>query len=139
MKLQEVFEVGRSRDDVVEALADTETLLELLPGDTEIVDRSADRVTTRTRYTALGREGEATFNWTYLMDGGLRFEKVCDGNVWRQLVGEVEVDDAGDGACIEITMEGRTKSLVPEFTIKGQMESQIAEMSRALRDRLERG
>ena len=139
MRLEETFTVDRSRDDVVDVLADTETLVGLLPGDTEISDRGAERVTTRTRYTALGREGVVTFNWSYLMDGGLRFEKVCDGNVWRKLVGEVEVEDEGDGARLTLSLEGRTRPLVPEFTIKGQMESQIREMTLALRTRLQQG
>ncbi|MGH0036034.1 MAG: hypothetical protein ACQGVK_13485 [Myxococcota bacterium] len=138
MRLEETFKVGRSRDDVVDVLADTGTLTGLLPGETEITESKGDRITTRTRYTALGREGVATFDWTYLMDGGVRFEKVCDGNVWRKLVGEVEVEEEGDGARLTVSLDGRTKALVPEFTIKGQMESQIREMTRALRDRLER-
>jgi hypothetical protein len=34
-------------------------------------------------------------------------------------------------------MEGRTKSLVPEFTIKGPMRDQLDQMARALRARLQ--
>ena len=34
-------------------------------------------------------------------------------------------------------MEGRTKALVPEFTIKGAMRDQIEQMAGALRQRLE--
>ena len=34
-------------------------------------------------------------------------------------------------------MDGRTKSLVPEFTIKGAMRDQIEQMAKALRERLE--
>jgi carbon monoxide dehydrogenase subunit G len=139
MRLEETFTVDRSRDDVVEVLADTETLTGLFPGDTELVENAGDRVTTRTHYTALGRAGVATFHWTYLLDGNVRFEKVCDGNVWRKLAGDVEVEEDGDGARLTLSLEGRTKPLVPEFTIKGQMESQIRDMTRALRDRLEGG
>jgi len=139
MRLEETFCVDRSRDDVVEALAEEATLTELIPGDTEIVDRGSDRLTTRTRYTVLGREGTATFHWTWLMDGNVRFEKVCDGNVWRKLTGEVCVEEEGAGARVTLTLDGRTRTLVPEFTIKGQMESQIADMTGALRERLERG
>jgi len=34
-------------------------------------------------------------------------------------------------------MEGRTKSLVPEFTIKGPMRDQLEQMATALREQLE--
>jgi hypothetical protein len=38
---------------------------------------------------------------------------------------------------VRIEMDGRTKALVPEFTIKGAMRDQIDQMARALRERLE--
>ena len=137
MKLEKQIEVNRSRDDAVAVLCDEATLTELLPGKTEVVERDGDRTTTRTAYTALGREGTATFNWTYLLDGNVRFEKVCDGNVWRELRGEVLVEEQGGGSTLRIEMKGRTKSLVPEFAIKGQMEEQIEQMALVLRDHLE--
>jgi len=136
MRLEQSFRVERSRDDVVGVLCSDEMLTGLLPGETEITESDGDRRTTRTRYTALGREGVATFHWTFLMDGNIRFEKVCDGNVWRQLDGLVEVEEDGDGALVRLELEGRTRPLVPEFTIKGQMESQIRDMTRALEKRL---
>jgi hypothetical protein len=34
-------------------------------------------------------------------------------------------------------MDGRTKTFVPEFTIKGAMQDQLDQMARALRERLE--
>ena len=64
----------------------------------------------------------------------MRFEKVCDGKVWRELSGLLSVDERGSGASIQIEMAGRTKPLVPEFTIKGPMEDQIEEMAAALRE-----
>ena len=40
----------------------------------------------------------------------------------------------GKGATlVRIEMEGRTKALVPEFTIKGPMQEQIEQMADALR------
>lgn len=140
MELTRRFEVARSRDDVVECLCQDATLLELLPkGDTEIVESEGDRRTTRTRYTALGREGIITFNFTFLMDGNVRFEKVCDGNVWRELIGHVRVEEIDDDHCeVSVELRGRTKTLVPEFTIKGPMEEQIVEMTSALEARLSR-
>ena len=140
MDLSERFEVARPRDDVVELLCCDEALLELLPqGDTEIVERDGDRRTTETRYTALGMEGVATFHFTFLMDGNIRFEKVCDGRVWKRLAGLVSVEEIDDEHCeVTIELSGRTKALVPEITIRGPMEEQIQEMTAALEERLDR-
>jgi carbon monoxide dehydrogenase subunit G len=139
MHLEKRFDVARSRDEVVEILCQQDTLLSLFPnGENEVVESSPDRLTTRTHYTALGREGVATFHFDFLMDGNLRFEKVCDGRVWRSLVGEVEVEERGAGSRVQLRLEGSTKALVPEFAIKGPMEEQMEEMTGALRDRLER-
>jgi carbon monoxide dehydrogenase subunit G len=138
VNLKEHFEVTRSRDDVVEVLCRDETLLELLPeGDTEIVESEGDRRTTETRYRALGREGVAKFEFTFLMDGGIRFSKVCDGNVWKKLEGLVSVEEIDDESCeVSIELSGKTKTLVPEFTIKAPMEDQIHEMTLALEAKL---
>lgn len=139
MRLQKSFEVQRPRDEVVDRLCRDDTLLGLFPdGETEIVASDGDRRTTRTKYRALGREGVATFHFTFLLDGGVRFEKVCDGRVWRELKGDVSIDERGDGSKVQLELVGRTKSLVPEFTIKGPMEEQIAQMTDSLRDRLAR-
>jgi len=139
MKMERSFTAPGSFDQVSDALGHEDTLLSLFPGKTEIVDRTGDRITTRTHYTALGREGTATFHIDYLMDGGLRFEKVCDGNVWRSLAGRVEIEDLGDRCRVVLHLEGSTRRLVPEFTIKGPMEDQISEMSEALEAKLAEG
>ena len=136
MRVEKSFEVPRSRDDVVEALCSDATLLELLPGESEIVERDGDQRTVRTRYTALGREGVATFDFTFLMDGNIRFQKRCDGRIWRELSGEVAIEERNQGAELRIQMSGRTKSLVPEFTIKQPMEEQVEQMAGALRELL---
>ena len=137
MQLSNQFTVNRSRDDVVEILSREDVLLTFFPGRTELVDRRPDQITTRTQYTALGQEGEATFHWTFRMDGSVGFEKVCDGRVWRELQGLVEVEEHAQGARVLIEMTGRTKSFVPEFTIKGAMEDQLSEMLEALQSALE--
>jgi carbon monoxide dehydrogenase subunit G len=138
MHLEKSFDVQRPRDDVVEVLCREDTLLSLFPsGRNEVVKSSPDRITTRTHYTALGREGVATFHFDFLMDGNIRFEKVCDGRVWRSLKGEVEIEERGAGTRVRVSLDGATKSLVPEFTIKGPMEEQIAEMASAMRSQLE--
>jgi len=138
MKMDKRFELGCDRDHAVEIVGQEDTLLSLFPdGDSEIVERRGDRVTARTHYSALGREGTATFHFDYLMDGNVRFEKVCDGNVWRELRGELDFEERGDGCTVTLKLEGSTKSLVPEFAIRGPMKEQIEQMAEALRRRLE--
>jgi len=138
MHLEKSFEVAVARDLAVAVIARDETLADLFPDTrTEIVESSADRKTARSHYTALGRQGTATFHFDFLMDGNVRFEKVCDGNVWRELRGELWFEERGADTWVRIEMDGRTKPLVPEFTIKGPMKDQIEGMARALRSVLE--
>ncbi len=137
MHLEKQFDVKRPRAEVVAAVACDETLLELFAEqETEIVESRGNRRTTRTRYRALGREGEATFHFCFEPDGSITFEKVCDGRVWRELEGLVSFEERGQGTRVRLELDGRTKALVPEFTVKGQMQAQIDEMSDALRRRI---
>lgn len=139
MHLEKQFDVHRPRGEAAEIAAQEETLLGLFPeARTEIVERTPTRRTARTHYTALGRSGTATFHFTYRDDGDVEFEKVCDGNVWRELKGRLSFQARGDATRVRIAMDGRTRPLVPEFTIKGAMRDQIEEMAAALRDQLER-
>lgn len=111
-----------------------ETLLDLFPDSaTEIVARDGDRRTTRTRYQALGKEGVATFHFDFSPDSAISFEKVCDGNVWQELVGEVSFRTHGSGTKVTLRLDGRTKAFVPEFAIRGEMRKQIEQMATALR------
>jgi len=138
MQLEKQFEVALGRDEVVARLCEEETILRLFrPHESESIDRASDRLTIRTHYVALGRGGDATFVFSFLMDGGVAFEKVCDGRVWRELTGRVSVEEEGDGSFVLIEMSGRTKSLIPEFTIKGSLEDQLSEMCSALEELLE--
>jgi hypothetical protein len=140
MRLVKEFEVRRPLEKAVAVVAEDDTLAGLFPGtDTEIVESRGTRKTARSRYRALGREGEATFHFTFRPDGGVAFEKVCDGRVWRRLDGNLSFEACGQNATlVRIEMEGKTKGLVPEFTIKGPMQEQIAQMADALRRRIER-
>jgi hypothetical protein len=136
--LQKQFDVERNRDAAVERVVQDDALLELFPdAKSEIIERSGERRTVRSRYTALGREGVATFHFDFLLDGGVRFEKVCDGRVWRKLVGEVSFEECGSGTRVVVELEGQTKPFVPEFTIKGAMRDQLEQMASALRQRIE--
>ncbi|MCP4040078.1 MAG: hypothetical protein GY733_24245 [bacterium] len=133
MQLETSFEVNRSRDDVVDALFLDETLIAILPGRSVITARDGHRKTTSTQFAALGRDGTAVFHFDFLLDGSIRFEKECDGIVWQQLSGEVWAEEAEEGASrVWISMNGRTKPLVPEFAIKGPMEDQLLQMVEAL-------
>ena len=137
MRLERRFQVSQPREKVIELIEKDETLIGLFPDtDTRVVDRTGDRKTMVSRYRALGREGEATFHFTFLVDGNVRFEKVCDGNVWRRLRGTLTFEERGDGTRISIELDGKTKTLVPEFTIKGPMQEQIDQMVSALEQRI---
>jgi hypothetical protein len=138
MHLEKQFEVKRPRAEAIAITARDETLLGLFPDTkTEIIESTGKRRTARTTYTALGREGIATFHFDFRADGNVDFEKVCDGNVWRELRGTLTFHERSGNTRVRIEMDGRTKALVPEFTIKGAMRDQIDQMARALRERLE--
>lgn len=140
MHLEKQFDVTRPLASAVEIARRDETLLGLFPDTkTEIVESEGNRRTTRSEYSALGRTGTVTFHFTFRDDGDVEFEKVCDGNVWRELRGRVSFRGAGERTRVNISMDGRTKSLVPEFTIKGAMRDQIEEMAKALRARIRGG
>ena len=140
MRLEKQFQVKQPREKVIELIAKDETLTGLFPDtDTRVVDRSGDRRTTVSRYRALGREGEATFHFTFLADGNVRFEKVCDGNVWRRLRGTLTFEERGDATRVTVELDGKTKTLVPEFTIKGPMQEQIDQMVTSLKRRMKAG
>jgi hypothetical protein len=140
MHLEKQFDVKRPREEAIAIAARDDTLLGLFPdNETEIVAAQGKRRTTRTTYTALGRVGTATFHFDFRPDGNVDFEKVCDGNVWRELRGKLSFHARSGSTRVRIEMDGRTKSLVPEFTIKGAMRDQIDQMARALRERLEDG
>ena len=132
MQLATSFAVNRPRDEIVDILFRDESLVALLPGRSEIIEHDGHRKTTSTQYTALGRDGTATFHFDFLLDGDIRFRKECDGVVWEELFGEVRVREENDEIRVWISMEGRTKPMVPEFAIKGPMEDQLLQMAEAL-------
>ncbi|MAE97102.1 MAG: hypothetical protein CL910_20835 [Deltaproteobacteria bacterium] len=138
MHLDRRFEVPASRQACAAVLAEDEILTRLFPdAQSEIVERSEGHKTVVSHYRALGQEGEATFHFDFERDGNLHFSKVCDGRVWKQLDGTVRLDERGGRTRVTLEMDGQTKALVPEFTIRGPMNQQIEQMTRALRRRLE--
>jgi len=139
MKLSKEFEVGASRERAEAVLAEDETLTSLFPDTvTEIVSRTARRRTARSRYKLLGQDGEATFHFDTQPDGSVKFEKVCDGRIWKELSGRVTLAERGPKLRVRIDLEGRTKGFIPEFTIKAPLQKQIDDMARALRKRMEK-
>ena len=140
MHLEKEFDVKQAPDAAYRSVARDETLLTLFPETkTEIVATKGEQRRLRSHYTALGQPGVATFDFTFVPEGEVRFEKVCDGRVWRQLTGCVSFRRRGkkDVTRVRIEMDGRTKSLVPEFTIRSAMKDQLEQMAGALRERLE--
>jgi hypothetical protein len=138
MKLEKSFDVRCGCDAAVAALASEETLLGLFPdAKSEIVARDSGRTTVRTHYRALGQEGTATFHFRFEPGGCVRFEKVCDGRVWRQLEGAVSFAPRGARTRVHIVMDGRTKAFVPELAIRVPMREQLEKMANAIRERLE--
>jgi hypothetical protein len=139
MKLTKEFDVGASRERACAVLAEDATLTSLFPDTaTEIVSRAGKRRTTRSRYKLLGQDGEATFHFDAQDDGSVKFQKVCDGRVWKELTGSVTLTQRGPKLRVRIDMEGRTKGFVPEFTIKTPLQKQLDDMARGLKKRMER-
>ena len=137
MQLEKHFDVRKPRDAVARVVAQDDTLLNLFPDtEVEIVECEGPRRTVVTRYTALGKPGTATFHFTFESGGDVVFEKVCDGNVWRELRGAVTLTERGKGTRVRIETRGRTKALIPEFTIRGPMQDQIDQMAGTLRTRI---
>ncbi len=138
MRLEKQFQVKCTPEAAAELAARDETLMGLFPDKkVEIVERDGARRTVLTHYTALGRSGTATFHFDCEEDGTIRFEKVCDGRVWRELRGSVSFAARRGGTRVTIRTDGRTKSLVPEIAIKGPMRDELDQMAAALRARLE--
>lgn len=137
MKLQKEFIVRRTRSEVAAHLDDDRTLEKLFP-DTR-VEHNVDGVReTFTPYVSLGRAAEIRFLFQTLPDGNVRFEKICDGNVWRYLEGGVRLDEVDEKTThVRLFMEGQTRAFVPELTMRVPMREQIEQMAKALRASLE--
>ncbi len=137
MNLEKGFVVGRSREALIPVFDDDATFTSLLP-DTRIVSHTGKRRETSTPYNVMGQVRDIRFIFESLPEGGMRFEKICDGNVWRSLQGEVRLEpENGSSTRVVLRMEGRTRAFVPELAIRGPMREQIEDMARSLRARLE--
>ena len=145
MELSRSFEVDQPTDAAARIAASDETLARLFEGTrTEIIARDGNRRTIRTHYTALGREGVATFEFLFSDEGSIQFEKICDGKVWRKLEGlvsfaKIAKGELAGGTRVTLHMSGSTKALVPELAIRGPMKEQLDSMTESLRNSLEAG
>ena len=138
MHLEKEFDVRPAPDAAFRIVAQDETLVTLFPETkTEIVSSRGEQRRLRSHYTALGQPGVATFDFTFVPEAEVRFEKLCDGRVWRELTGRVSFRRRGKKTRVRIEMDGRTKPLVPEFTIRSAMKDQLEQMASALRERLD--
>jgi carbon monoxide dehydrogenase subunit G len=139
MRLTKEFDVARPRAAAAAVLASDATILSLFAeAKTEIVKREGNKLTTHSRFKALGRDSDATFHFTFAPDGNVRFEKVCDGNVWKQLTGKVTFEERAGKTRVRLEMDGSTKGFIPEFAIKGPLQDQLDSMARALREKIEK-
>lgn len=137
MRFEKAFVVERPRQAVVTDLDDDRTFAALFP-ETRVQKRGERVRETCTPFRALGQSREIRFVFQTLPGGNVRFEKICDGNVWRSLEGEVRVEEQDESSTrVVLSMDGRTRTLVPEITIRGPLRDQIEQMAEALRRRLE--
>lgn len=137
MKFENEFVVRRPLASCASVLESDATITSLFP-DTEIVSNAAGVRETRTRVSALGAETIVRFKFKSRPDGGMRFEKICDGKIWRALEGNISLAAVNpETTRVVIAMDGSTRALVPEFTIKAPMKDQMQQMTRALRGRME--
>ena len=137
MTFEKEFVVDRPREEVVADLDDDRTFAAFFP-DTRVTRKSERMRETSTPFRALGQSRDIRFVFATIPDGNVRFAKICDGNVWRSLEGEVRLEEKGaENTQIWLRMVGRTRTFIPELTIRSPMRDQIGQMARALRKRLE--
>lgn len=137
MKLEKEFIVGRGRAELVAELEDDRTLEALFPATT--VSHTDEGVReTRTPYSLLGQMRDIRFIFRTLPEGGLSFEKICDGNVWRSLEGAIRLEEIDERMTrVLLEMQGQTRPFVPEITIRVPLREQLEQMAKTLRAQFE--
>ena len=138
MRFEKEFVVDRDRKTVAANLDDDRTFAALFPK-TRVTRRGEHVRETCTPFRALGQSREVRFVFETLPDGNVRFSKICDGNVWRSLEGEVRLEEQDASRTrVVLRMDGRTRAFVPEITIRSPMRDQIEQMATALRTQFEK-
>jgi carbon monoxide dehydrogenase subunit G len=139
MHLEREFSIGRPLAEVARALDSDETIAALIPN-TRVTGTGAGRRETLTQVSVGGVQRELRFVFENRPDGSVRFSKICDGRIWRSLEGEIRFEAQGESRTrVRLSMDGRTRALVPELAISGPMRSQLDEMVEALRKRVDAG
>jgi hypothetical protein len=137
MRFEKEFMVARSKKEIEGELRDDHTIAALFP-DTTIRHRADGSRETVTKYGALGSSRDIRFVFTPIDQGGLRFSKICDGNVWRSLEGQIGLEAIDERMTrVVLELEGRTRAFVPEIAIRLPMREQIEQMAKSLRSALE--
>lgn len=137
VKYEKEFIVARPFDEIAADLSTDRTLEALFPN-TEFTRRDDGTIETRTPFEALGSSRDIRFIVSEERAGLLHFSKICDGNVWRSLEGDLCVEEVDARASrVVLELEGRTRAFVPELTIRVPMREQIEQMAKNLRSQLE--
>ena len=137
MKLRKEFVVGRPCESVLATLCDSRTIEKLLPG-TRVEERASGARELITSVGAFASDRELRFLLVELPGRGLRFEKICDGNLWRFFEGRIVAEAIDEQMCtVHITLEGETRAFVPELTVRAPLREHLEHQSKALRAELE--
>ena len=123
MHLEKEFDVERPRAEAIALAARDDTLLGSVPRHADRDRRAQGQApdASRSHYTALGREGTATFHFDFRPERRRRLrEGLRRPRLARAARAVTSRSDARKGSTrVHIEMDGRTKALVPEFTIRG--------------------
>ena len=137
MKFDQEFVIRRPAQEVFDIINSDDTIQSLFP-DTEIVSNQGGTRETLTHFSEMGVTRDIRFTFRTRPDLSVAFEKICDGNIWRSLHGDIKVLSSGpDLTRVQLTMKGATRALIPEFTIKGPLRDQLDQMTKSLRAQLE--
>lgn len=136
MRVAKEFFVERSREELELLLDGDEAFESLLPG-MRIAKRDGPLREVVAPNPAPGVDRPVRFRFETFPDGELRFEKICDGNVWRSLRGRIELEASGTGRTrVQLRLEGKTRAQVPELEVRLPMQEQVDQMTESLRNRL---
>jgi carbon monoxide dehydrogenase subunit G len=137
MRLEEEFVVRKPRPEVAAILDRDETVRAMFP-DAEVIALADGTREARACFSGLGAPRDVRVQLRTDPSGDLRFDKVCDGNVWRSLSGEVRLLAVNERTTrVVVSMEGRTHALVPELTVRAPAREQLGQLARALRSCLQ--
>lgn len=136
MHLKKDFSVDVERDQVAKQLDDDQLYATLLPN-TEVIRKDDGLRETVTRVRVGSKETMLRFVFHSGSNGNVRFHKICEGSVWRSLEGEIRLESEGSGTRVRLSMDGRTRALVPELPLRGTLRSKFEEIANTLRDRIE--